>query len=93
MLWRERQAVRRQLAGGLGAVAGKMGKVFEMIKYLLAPYGMIRQNSQRDSPSRSIFHLGSVSYTYDIGGYDVTDSQYVTFLNDVDANGRSREAT
>lgn len=30
---------------------------------------------------------GSVSYTYDIGEYDVTDSQYCTFLNDVDPTG------
>jgi len=30
---------------------------------------------------------GSVSYTYDIGKYDVTDSQYATFLNDVDPTG------
>jgi len=30
---------------------------------------------------------GSVSYAYDIGEYDVTDSQYVTFLNDVDPTG------
>jgi sulfatase modifying factor 1 len=30
---------------------------------------------------------GSVSYTYDIGEYDVTDSQYCTFLNDVDPSG------
>jgi formylglycine-generating enzyme required for sulfatase activity len=28
-----------------------------------------------------------VSYTYDIGEYDVTDSQYATFLNDVDPSG------
>jgi len=31
--------------------------------------------------------FGSVSYTYDIGEYDVTDSQYCTFLNDVDPTG------
>ena len=30
---------------------------------------------------------GSVSYTYDIGEYDVTQSQYVTFLNAVDPTG------
>ena len=30
---------------------------------------------------------GSVSYTYNIGEYDVTDSQYCTFLNDVDPTG------
>ncbi len=30
---------------------------------------------------------GSVSFTYDIGEYDVTDSQYCTFLNDVDPTG------
>jgi len=30
---------------------------------------------------------GSVSNTYDIGEYDVTDSQYATFLNDVDPSG------
>jgi len=30
---------------------------------------------------------GSVSYTYDVCEYDVTDSQYVTFLNDVDPTG------
>jgi formylglycine-generating enzyme required for sulfatase activity len=30
---------------------------------------------------------GSVSYAYDIGEYDVTDSQYCTFLNDVDPTG------
>jgi len=30
---------------------------------------------------------GSVSYNYDIGEYDVTDSQYVTFLNAVDPTG------
>ena len=30
---------------------------------------------------------GSVSYRYDIGEYDVTDSQYCTFLNAVDPTG------
>jgi formylglycine-generating enzyme required for sulfatase activity len=30
---------------------------------------------------------GSVAYTYEIGEYDVTDSQYCTFLNDVDPAG------
>ena len=30
---------------------------------------------------------GSVSYSYDIGKYDVTDSQYAAFLNDVDPTG------
>jgi len=30
---------------------------------------------------------GSVSYTYDIGEYDVTDSQYAAFLNGVDPSG------
>jgi hypothetical protein len=38
-----------------------------------------------DSATGSLY--GSVSYTYDIGEYDVTDSQYCTFLNDVDPTG------
>jgi len=38
-----------------------------------------------DSATGSLY--GSVSYSYDIGEYDVTDSQYVTFLNDVDPTG------
>jgi formylglycine-generating enzyme required for sulfatase activity len=38
-----------------------------------------------DSATGSLY--GSVSYTYDIGEYDVTDSQYATFLNDVDPTG------
>jgi len=32
-------------------------------------------------------HFGSVGYTYNIGEYDVTDSQYCTFLNAVDPTG------
>jgi len=39
----------------------------------------------RDQDSTSGY--GSVAYTYDIGEYDVTDSQYCTFLNDVDSTG------
>ena len=38
-----------------------------------------------DSATGSLY--GSVSYAYDIGEYDVTDSQYCTFLNDVDPTG------
>ena len=36
--------------------------------------------------------FGSVSYTYDIGEYDVTYSQYCTFLNDVDPTGSNNLA-
>jgi formylglycine-generating enzyme required for sulfatase activity len=42
-------------------------------------------NNAADSATGSLY--GSVSYTYDIGEYDVTDSQYCTFLNDVDPTG------
>ena len=38
-----------------------------------------------DTATGSLY--GSVSYTYDIGEYDVTDSQYAAFLNDVDPTG------
>lgn len=42
-------------------------------------------NNATDPNTGSIY--GSVSYTYEIGEYDVTDSQYCTFLNDVDPTG------
>lgn len=38
-----------------------------------------------DPATRSLY--GSVSYIYDISQYDVTDSQYCTFLKDVDPMG------
>jgi formylglycine-generating enzyme required for sulfatase activity len=37
-------------------------------------------------PATDSFY-GEVDYTYNIGEYDVTDSQYCTFLNDVDPTG------
>ena len=42
-------------------------------------------NNAADSATGSLY--GSVSYAYDIGEYDVTDSQYATFLNAVDPSG------
>jgi len=42
-------------------------------------------NNAPDPATGSLY--GSVSYTYEIGQYDVTDSQYCTFLNDVDPTG------
>jgi len=41
------------------------------------------------SPKRCLT-VGSVSYQYGIGEFDVTVSQYVTFLNTVDPLGRNR---
>ncbi|HEX4084609.1 MAG TPA: SUMF1/EgtB/PvdO family nonheme iron enzyme [Chthoniobacteraceae bacterium] len=42
-------------------------------------------NNPADPATGSLY--GSVSYAYEIGEYDVTDSQYCTFLNAVDPSG------
>jgi len=42
-------------------------------------------NNAADPATGSLY--GSVSYAYNIGEYDVTDSQYCTFLNAVDPTG------
>jgi len=44
-------------------------------------------NDTVTSDEGSGLFFGAVGYTYDIGEYDVTDSQYATFLNAVDPSG------
>ena len=42
--------------------------------------------AMRTDPNTSS-HLGAVSYAYNIGTYDVTNTQYAAFLNAVDPTG------
>src|SRR5262245_24344268 len=40
-----------------------------------------------NAPDPTGFNSGSVSYSYNIGKYDVTNEQYAAFLNTVDPTG------
>ena len=49
--------------------------------------GIYKSCSDAPSSAPSCLTVGGVSYTYGIGEFDVTVSQYVTFLNTVDPRG------
>jgi formylglycine-generating enzyme required for sulfatase activity len=51
--------------------------------------GIYKSCSDAPSTAPSCLTVGGVDYTYGIGEFDVTVSQYVTFLNTVDPNGNN----
>jgi hypothetical protein len=51
--------------------------------------GIYKNCSDAPSSAPSCLTVGGVDYTYGIGEFDVTVSQYVTFLNTVDPRGKN----
>jgi hypothetical protein len=51
--------------------------------------GIYKSCSDAPSTAPSCLTVGAVGYTYGIGEFDVTVSQYVTFLNTVDPRGKN----
>jgi len=51
--------------------------------------GIYKNCSEAPSTAPSCLTVGAVDYTYGIGEFDVTVSQYVTFLNTVDQRGKN----
>jgi formylglycine-generating enzyme required for sulfatase activity len=85
-LWSRSREIPQILAAVLGALllfsAGRTARA-QSISMSYVTVG--NPNNAADSATGSLY--GSVSYAYNIGEYDVTDSQYVTFLNAVDPTG------
>ncbi len=51
--------------------------------------GIYKSCSDAPSSAPSCLTVGGVSYTYGLGEFDITVSQYVTFLNTVDPGGKN----
>jgi hypothetical protein len=51
--------------------------------------GIYKNCSGAPAPPPACLTVGGVGYTYGIGEFDITVSQYVTFLNTVDPSGRN----
>jgi formylglycine-generating enzyme len=69
------------------AVLMTVGTVQATITIDTVPVGDVSNTADTEAHSSNAAGQGAVSYAYNIGKYEVTNSQYAAFLNAVDAGG------